>query len=138
MDATKPPPIAASTRNRTAIERRISNIPLITYLQSSFMFSPVSQDRRRYRLGRRRLGLFYYFKRQRAVTRVDVYDLPVADVAGQNQPCERGFHLALDRSLERPRSVSRVVTDFDEMFAGLFGQLEPNPALRQPCSQPMQ
>src|SRR5262249_12429244 len=56
----------------------------------------------------------------------------------QNEPAQGGFDFSLDRSLERPSSVSRIVTGLNHMAFGRVGQLQFDVAIGQTVTQSTQ
>ena len=61
---------------------------------------------------------------QRAVAFVDLDRLAVRDLAAQDRVGERVLEIFLDRALQRPRAVDRIVADPAEPGAGAVGELE--------------
>src|SRR5437879_3412349 len=71
-----------------------------------------------------------------AVRCVDSHRVTVGEIALEQPHRERVLQQALDRALQRTRTVRRIPAGFGERFLRRNGQLELDPAVREPFTQP--
>src|SRR3954469_16311715 len=74
-----------------------------------------------------------FFKLQSIAAAVDHHRVAFEEVALEHPERERIEHQPLNRALERPRAVDRIVSFTRELFLGRFGELDVNfPLLEAP------
>src|SRR5258705_13061003 len=74
---------------------------------------------------------------QRVPRGVHPHSAAVGDLAGDDQPGDRGLDLALDRALERARPEHRVVAHAGQVLLGRLGDVDGDPALAEAPTQPL-
>ncbi len=69
---------------------------------------------------------------------VDVDSLAIANLALQDPLGQGGLDFLLQRALQRPGAIRRIIAGANQMFLGAIGQLQLNVPLLQPAAQASQ